>query len=135
LTLTNLSDGQLIEYSAATRKGRRRVALLLATGAAVIGGVSVATVVPASAVTDYGISMTQACRYTWGGPQYWADFNNPFNPYSWVCRQNSYTVGFPPSVTVTTVGGVDVQKYCTITYPGSRAVIVSWNAYGWRCRR
>jgi hypothetical protein len=114
---------------------------LKAASAALIAGaavaVPVATAGPAAAATDYGINMTQACRYTYNGSQYWADFNNYYSPFSWICWQNTYTVGFPSgvSVTVSPVGGVDVQKYCTITYPGSRAVVVAWNAYGWRCRR
>ena len=102
---------------------------------ALAGVLPIATASPAAAATDYGVSMNQACRYTYGGSQYWADFNNWFSPFSWVCRQNSYTFSIPPAVTVTTVGGVDVQKYCSITYPGSRAVVVAWNAFGWRCRR
>jgi hypothetical protein len=93
------------------------------------------SVAPASAATNYGINANVACHYTYNGPQYWADFTWPTNPFSWVCRYNSYTVSAPPSATITTAGGVDFQKYCNITYPRSRAVIVSWNVYGWRCQR
>ena len=114
---------------------QRRLGVLAAAAAALTGGLSALGATPAAAATDYSVNMTQACRYTYNGPQYWADFNNWSNPFSWVCRQNSYTVSIPPAVTITTVGGVDVQKYCTIAYPGSRAVVAVWNAYGWRCRR
>lgn len=95
------------------------------------------TASPASAATDYGINMNVACHYTYNGPQYSADFYNFADPFSWNCRTTSWSAGVPSGVSVTnsSVGGVDIQKYCGLTYRGSRAVIVYWNAWGWRCRR
>lgn len=87
-----------------------------------------------ASAADYGVDMNQACRYTYNNPAAWADFMNPFDAHSWVCEIASATIGIPPSVTISVLGGVDVQKYCTITRPGSRAVVVAQNAYGWRCR-
>ncbi len=32
-------------------------------------------------------------------------------------------------------GGVDLQRYgCNLQAPGTSAVIVKWNVYGWRCK-
>ncbi|MER6284445.1 hypothetical protein [Streptomyces sviceus] len=108
------------------------VSLFLMVGGAL--GISLATAGPAAAA-DYGISVNQACKYTYNTPSTWADSINLADPFAWVCRMNTYTATLPPAVQVVSLGGVDMQKYCSITYPGSRAVIVSWNAYGWKCRR
>jgi hypothetical protein len=93
------------------------------------------TVPSASAATTYGVNMSQACKYTYNNPSLYADYGNYWNPFSWYCVSWSVTLSVPPSYTYTPVGGVDVQKYCSITYPGSRAVIVTWNVSGWRCQR
>jgi hypothetical protein len=104
---------------------------LFATLLAIFGATFTATGT-ASASTDYGMNMDVACHYTYGGSQYGAAFYSPTNPFSWVCRHISFNTG---SFGMIVDGGVDMQKYCSITYPGSRAVIVSWNVWGWRCRR
>lgn len=90
----------------------------------------------ASAATDYKINVTQACRYTYNNYSAWADYVNYGNPFSWVCRVNSYSASVPAGVgvTVTTLGGVDMQKYCNVAHRGTKAVIVTWNAFGWKCR-
>ncbi len=130
------SGGRHAVLSAGKRMVRRR--LLAGAGIAIAGVAAVAPAVtagPASASTDYGISMVQACRYTYNNPTAYALFVQASNPFSWYCVEpSSVMIGLPPSVTVVNLGGVDVQKYCSITYPGSRAVIVAWNAYGWRCQ-
>jgi hypothetical protein len=123
------SRGSLFGAKSRTRSLMAIVAVIIAVV------IPVAIAAPASAATNYGINVNTACHYTYNGPQYWADFTWPTNPFSWVCRVNTYTVGAPPSATVATAGGVDFQKYCNITYPRSRAVIVYWNVWGWRCQR
>ncbi len=83
---------------------------------------------------DHGINMTQACRYTHGHydvESAWISFGNPF---SWVCRQKTISYGIPGGISFTTIGGVDVQKYCSTTHRGSRAVLVAHNIAGWQCR-
>jgi hypothetical protein len=117
------------------RKVLRHTAIGLVAALLTLLGLSLTAPSASAATTDYGVSMNQACKYTYNNPSLFADYGNYWNPFSWYCVSWSLTVSLPPSWTYTPVGGVDVQKYCSITYPGSRAVVVAWNAYGWRCRR
>src|SRR5207244_11206311 len=82
----------------------RRIALLFATISIALGGI-LASANPASA-TDYGINVTQACRYTYNNYNVWADYGWYTNPFSWYCQTYSLTISLPPSVTISTLGGV-----------------------------
>lgn len=85
-----------------------------------------------AAATDYDVNFTQACKWQYGGPQYYAA--NAFGgPYGWTCYYNTYSL--PLSVTFTPAGGLDLNAYCTRAYPGSRAVLAYYHPFGWRCRR
>jgi len=82
---------------------------------------------------NHSVDMDQACRYTYNNPNAYADSPFTGNAYSWSCRVAVYT--FPTSVTFNNLGGVDVQRYCSTVYPGSRAVVVNPNSTGgWRCQ-
>ena len=114
--------------------GRKVRIGIVATTAAVV---PVLGVTSASAATYYSINVAQACVYTYNNPAMQADVASFSNPYSWYCEQPSHTVGVPLgfSNTYTAVGGVNLQLYCTKTYPGSKAVLVKTfpAAFGWRC--
>jgi hypothetical protein len=82
---------------------------------------------------NHSVDMNQACRYTYNNPNAFA--TSPFggNAFSWSCRVTVLSV--PAGATFNNLGGVDVQKYCSTTYPGSRAVVVNPNSDGgWRCQ-
>jgi hypothetical protein len=114
----------------------RRIWTALLAGMVALGVTSFAQ--PASAFTpSYPVDMTQACRYTYGRYDAGARYLNVINPFSWTCGYSLWTASFPPAASWqwVTLGGVDVQRYCSITYPGSRAVLVVWSALGWRCQR
>lgn len=45
------------------------------------------------------------------------------------------TVGVASSASAATrLGGVSVQQACNAQYPGTTAVVVANNVYGWRCK-
>jgi hypothetical protein len=39
-----------------------------------------------------------------------------------------------PAQAATQLGGVSVQGACNVQYPGTSAVVVANNVFGWRCR-
>jgi len=84
------------------------------------------------------VDMSRACRYTYNNPRAFAAAPFWGNAYSWSCSVLSLNVAADlvgSSATVIPLGGVDVQKYCSVTYPGSRAVVVDPNSNGgWRCQ-
>jgi len=54
---------------------------------------------------------------------------NPFSAFANYCYDISFPLGF------TVVGGLDVQGYCNAKHPGSKAVVVAQNPFGWVCRQ
>jgi hypothetical protein len=97
-------------------------ASLLASAGAAVG----LTAAPASAATLYNISPTRACQLQGHfGASAWNT-----GPYGWYCYDLTTTPPFWAPA-----GGVDFQKYCSYFYPGSRAIIYTWDLYGWRCSR
>ena len=78
--------------------------------------------------TDRSVDLDQACRYSWNRPDLWAFSFQPTSPYNTTC----VVIGL--SALGGGIGGVDMQKYCTITQEHSRAVVVSQSMWGWRCR-
>jgi hypothetical protein len=57
---------------------------------------------------------------------------NPFDAYASYCYDLGF--GLPVGVGFTPAGPLDVQGYCNAKYPGSKAVVVENNTFGWRCR-
>src|SRR5437867_3588429 len=97
-------------------RARISIVMLIATIGITIGGL-LGTASPASASSDYSVNPTQACRYTYNYSSVVAMANYYYNPFSWTCY--SYSFSIPWGVTYNPLGGVDMQKYCSITYPGS----------------
>jgi len=92
-------------------------ALLLASG---FIGVTAAS---ASAGVQATIDVQKACQIKgYLGASFWNT-----GPYGWYC----YSFSIPPTTMYT--AAVDMQNYCTRYWPGSRAIIVNWNLYGWKC--
>jgi hypothetical protein len=107
----------------------KKSALAFSLVAAVGVGTAISTT-PASASTDYSVDATQACHDTYNYAQIYAVWGNYNNTYSWECMVILWT----PVIQGITVGAPNFQKYCSITYPGSQAVMVSSDSNGWRCR-
>lgn len=93
----------------------------------------------ASASTDYiinGTAATQACNYTYTLPNGTTMFALwPAGAYTWDCAAYLY-IPYPYNYwfRFENFGAPDLQKYCSITYPGSRAVRVSAGSNGWDCQ-
>ena len=90
----------------------------------------------ASAAVWYGVNMQRACQYTYNDSMAYANTLNLLSPYSWYCYHERF--GYPYEWWY--LGGVNVQKYCSITYPGSVATVAGswysrWPAYRWACVR
>lgn len=84
-----------------------------------------------ASAADYGLDFNGACRSQYDGPQYYAvDIYG--GAYGWTCYYNTY--GFPLALTMTSVGGLDLQRYCSRVHPGSRAVLRFWHPLSWTCR-
>jgi hypothetical protein len=113
--------------------------------AAVIAAIGVAFPIvnasSASASTYYSINVDRQCQDQYHGYFYRGVAYNRNNPFSWVCgyASHSLTIGYPwgasYTISITPVGGVDMQAYCSRYYPGSRAILVNWTSTGWRCLR
>ena len=109
--------------------GRKSVlALAMVTTA---GAGSAISAIPASASTDYSINTTLACHDTYNNKyaSWIAVYANFSNPYSWEC------VAWFGGYYFEDFGPPNFQAYCSITYPGSEAVLVSYDANGWRCQK
>lgn len=107
----------------------KKSALVFAMVTAVGLGTAVSAT-SASASTDYTVDATQACHDTYNYSQIYAVWGYYYNTYSWQCMVIQWT----PYIQGILVGAPDFQKYCSITYPGSRAVMVTPDSNGWRCR-
>jgi hypothetical protein len=100
---------------------------------AAVGAGTAISAIPASAATNYGVNANQACRDTYAVSHYhytniYAGYTSSSN--SWNCTYQS-----APGMGLHHLGAPNFQAYCSIAYPGSRAVIVSHNLNGWRCQR
>jgi hypothetical protein len=88
---------------------------------------------PAMAATDYPVDEAATCRMQYNGPQYFAGSYILQGSSAWTCYSPSF--GLPLAFTATPVGGIDMQKYCSTTHPGSKAVVpVAWRPMQWACR-
>jgi hypothetical protein len=109
----------------------------VATAAAAVMALTFSLHAPkASAAVWYGVNMQRACQYTYNDSMAYANTLNVLSPYSWYCYHER--LGYPYEWWY--LGGVDVQKYCSITYPGSVATVAGswyryWPAYRWACVR
>ena len=117
------------------RKAWWRVSILAVVLVATISGTLVVAP-PAQAAIYYGVNMQQACKDTYNDSRSQAAYTNPWSPYSWYCSH--IQVPYPPQYYWQ--GGVNVQKYCTIHYPGSAAIVAPswydyWPIYRWVCSR
>ena len=100
-------------------------------------GVSAAVATPALAATGgvyYRVDMNVACHEMYNDYQSVGLTNMLWSPYSWACYH--LQVGWPFAFYVE--GGVDVQNYCSITYPGSVATVAGawysrWPSDRWAC--
>jgi hypothetical protein len=110
----------------------KRILFALTVASALLGGVA-ATTLPASAaparhLVYYNISVDSACKWEYN-PGASADLRSyngsPANadPYAWFCTGGG--VGHGP---------VDLNRWCAHLNEG-HAVLVAYNAYGWRCER
>ena len=115
----------------ALRSLKRKSRIISAALAIVVGGVFM-TAAPASASTDVKIDIAAACRSQWGPTVVNSAVNLFDNPYGWKCGMSS--VSIPWGWSFTPIGGVDLNGYCIRTYPNGSAVLVAYNADGWRCR-
>jgi hypothetical protein len=113
-----------------------RIGAVVAAAVAVIALTFSIATPKASAAVWYGINMNRACQYTYNDSMAYANTLNLWSPYSWYCYHER--LGYPYEWWY--LGGVDVQKYCSITYPGSAATVAArwynyWPAYRWACVR
>jgi hypothetical protein len=97
----------------------RKVRLIIATLLAV-GGF---TAIPAIAqARDYGLgfgSMHMACYEQYAG-RIWISGGAAFDYRgNWYCTKNFHPLG-------PVLGGINIQQYCSTTYPGSRAIYRGW---------
>jgi hypothetical protein len=101
-------------------------------------GAGAISATPASAATDYSVNMTQACSdtYTISYPyvDMYASYTSFSNPYSWNCWKGYIQWQPYPMMQFVSAGAPNLQEYCSIAYPGSRAVLVSYNVNGWSCQ-
>jgi hypothetical protein len=118
------------------KRSAGRICAVAAAAAAVMALTVSAHVPKASAAVWYGVNMQRACQYTYNDSMAYANTLNLSSPYSWYCYHER--LGYPYEWWY--LGGVDVQKYCSITYPGSVATVAGswyryWPAYRWACVR
>jgi hypothetical protein len=111
-----------------TWSGRARVAVLSGTLAlgGLIGGLGFAA--PAAAASA-PIDVNEACRLTWNDP-FSKIATSGVGPYSLFCYHIRY--GIPQEFWYQ--GGVDLQKWCNVRLPGSRAVPGRY-WWDWSCQR
>jgi hypothetical protein len=120
--------------------GKNSALAAFAMVAAVGAGTAISAATPASAATDYSVNATQACSDTYTVSNYhyfniYAGYTSSSNPYSWVCTEDFIDESAPATgLRFVQVGAPDFQTYCSIAYPGSQAVLVSYNVNGWRCQ-
>lgn len=111
-------------------------AIAVSAGLLSLGASGVA--VPASAASDAKTPRSVNMTYEYPVYEYkvcnlqghfGASFSNPWNPYSWYCYDLSIPFG------VTFAGGLDVQNYCNVYHPGSRATATKPTAAydSWKC--
>lgn len=98
-------------------------------------GLSVVTAPPAHADVYYSINMSKACKYSNDNDRFsYANTYNIFSASSWYCYHQR--IGVPYEFWFQ--GGVDIQRYCSIEHPGTRAVnerrVSPYPAYAWACR-
>jgi len=117
----------------------KKPALAFAMVAAVGAGTAMSAT-PASAATDYSVNANQACSDTYTVSNYhyfniYAGYTSFSNPYSWNCTEDFIDESAPGiGLRFVQVGAPDFQEYCSIAYPGSKAVLVSYDVNGWRCQ-
>lgn len=110
---------------------RKLVTRAVVVTALMLGALGVSAA-PAMAA-DYNVDEQRACQMQYGGPQYYP-VNKFRGAYGWMCYYNTY--GVPLAVTVTPVGGLNMQAYCSKVYPGSRALVPNWwQPAQWACRK
>jgi hypothetical protein len=103
---------------------------------AAVGAGTAISAIPASAATPgYGVNALQACRDTYAVSHYhytniYVGYTSFSNPNSWNCTYQS-----APGMARRPLGAPNFQDYCSVAYPGSRAVVASRNINGWRCQR
>lgn len=101
------------------------IVAVVAAGLTLLG-----TAAPAMAATRDNPAMPVAvCNQQghWGASTW-----NPFDAYASYCYDLGF--GLPASLGFTPAGDLDVQGYCNAKYPGSKAVVVENNTFGWKCR-
>lgn len=99
--------------------------------AVIAGAVLIGTATPAWAYTELDPVMPVAVCNHQG--HFGASTTNPWSAYSSYCYDLGF--GLPASVGFTPAGSLDVQGYCSWKYPGSQAVVVDNNMFGWKCKR
>lgn len=98
--------------------------LLLGYFSMPISSASASTSASTSVQILYPINVVQACEEQGHlGASFWNT-----SPYGWYCYNFSPSPPFWEWA-----GGVDMQGYCSRTYPGSQAIIYYNDLYGWRC--
>lgn len=118
-------------HQSATVKPLRRVSLFLAlAGAATVASLTSAPA--ASAAVNHNVNYSQACKDTYND-----GYAVARSTASWQSPLSNYCVhvhaGSPFNNWI--LGGANVQQYCSIAFPGSRAVVINWNSTdGWKCQ-
>ena len=95
----------------------RKIAPLSVTTMLMAAGLVVSPI--ASASTSYRIDPNEVCRWN---DHTSAAAKDGSNPYTWTCYDTTVTYPFAPSITTTVAGALDMQGYCNVHHPGTRAI-------------
>jgi hypothetical protein len=119
-------------------KALKRLAIVTAAGVglaltAALGGNWFSS--PAQAATYYWADLGRVCNFQYPRPGEFVHYSTwrPWDPYSAFCTKQSVWDPRPMSL-----GGLNIQAYCSATIPGSRAAGVRRGAYAlddWYCVR
>jgi hypothetical protein len=114
-----------------TLKVRKQLGAVIVVGSLSVGTLGL-TAGTASAAVTYAVNPNTVCSEQYSGAtgaSFWS-----WSPYALYCYQAG--VSFPWGATITPLGGLDVQAFCSRWYPGSRAVVGPgwrWPPNAWAC--